>query len=200
MNRKNLFQKVRQRLCKHDWEVCKKPADSYLFAESSFIGVAKNAARLRNTSTENLKALGISKGLFQKRGYTMNREILFRGKLVANGEWAYGNLVVKSVGTAIITPDDTPIGKYGVVDTSTVGQFTGLKDKNGKKIFEGDIVDGCDFSAEDGYGIVQWADGAFEICGHDLVGTFHENYFEKDFEVIGNIYDNPELLEEEKHE
>lgn len=69
------------------------------------------------------------------------REILFRGKLTANGEWAYGNLDIKPGGKiAVITPDDTPIGKYGQVDPATVGQYTGLTDIMGAKIFEGDIV------------------------------------------------------------
>ena len=74
------------------------------------------------------------------------REILFRGKLTANGEWAYGNLDIKPGGKiAVITPDDTPIGKYGQVDPATVGQYTGLSDRDGVKIFEGDICDFCVF-------------------------------------------------------
>ena len=61
------------------------------------------------------------------------REILFRGK--HNGVWSKGNLIVKKGGVTIITPDDTPLGVYGQVDPSTVGQYTGLTDKNGVKIF-----------------------------------------------------------------
>lgn len=70
----------------------------------------------------------------------MTREILFRGKLLNGGEWSYGNLIVKLSDMAIITPDDTPLGKYGQIDPATVGQYTGLTDKNGRKIFEGDII------------------------------------------------------------
>ena len=121
------------------------------------------------------------------------REILFRGK--HNGVWSEGNLVVKKDGVTIITPDDTPLGVYGQVDPDTVGQYTGVTDRNGVKIFEGDIVDGGDFSAEYGYGVIRWEDGAFEAAGSDVAGTFYENYWGTDFEVIGNIHENPELLE-----
>lgn len=129
------------------------------------------------------------------------REILFRGKRVDNGEWVDGNLFIPDkedtptqicIGTNIIriTHDVLP---------ETVGQYTGIKDENGKKIFEGDIVEGADFTVEDGgYGIVSFDDGAFEVSGNNIIGTFHENYWGKEFEVIGNIHDNPELLEDKQ--
>lgn len=134
------------------------------------------------------------------------REILFRGKRVDNGEWIVGHLLKYEDGRARITESHTDIFCYekdnsiiqtvaNEVDPATVGQYTGLTDKNGEKIFEGDIVEGGDFDAEEGYGVIRWEDGAFEVATETFLGTFHENYWGKDFEIIGNIHDNPELME-----
>lgn len=129
------------------------------------------------------------------------REILFRGKRIDNGEWVEGFYSHEKVGgylTAVFITEmltDRVVAHHRV-DPSTVGQYTGLTDTNGKRIFEGDVVEGADFTAEDGYGVVEWYDGAFEIGNGEWCGTFHENYNGKEFEVIGNIHDNPELLKE----
>jgi len=69
----------------------------------------------------------------------MDDRFIFRGKL-SNGQWAYGNLACKINGLFIITPDETPIGRYGAVDPATVGQCTGQRDKNGALIYEGDVL------------------------------------------------------------
>lgn len=153
----------------------------------------------------------------------MNREILFRGKLIGNDRWSYGNLVIKHNSISIITPDSTPLGRYGQVMPETVGQYTGLLDKNGKEIFEGDIVDFFNIRGK----IVNEC-GAFGIAvspniDYDLLESkipfnnnanfcFNDNFislwelwwnYEQDdnplyeVEIIGNIHDNPELLKQE---
>lgn len=131
------------------------------------------------------------------------REYLFRGKMIANGNWSEGNLLVTKQGCCI-TPDATVLGSYGAVDPKTVGQYTGMLDKNGKKIFEGDIVDFVSRTIDEGYGVVRYNPYLTEfeieydtfrekmpakcVCG---LGRFYES---EDIEVIGNIYDNPNLI------
>lgn len=129
------------------------------------------------------------------------KEILFRGKKTDTGEWVEGFFIKRAddclcyAGENYIVNCDKDGFNWHVVDPATVGQYTGLTDNNGKKIFKGDIVEGADFTAEDGgYGVVFFDEGAFEVCGNNIIGTFHENYWGKEFEVIGNIHDNPEPL------
>ncbi len=125
------------------------------------------------------------------------REILFRGKRIDDKEWVIGSLsteYIKECGCVMISPTSDTCYK---VSPETVGQYTGLIDKNGKKIFESDIVSGYGFDEEDGYGVIKWNDGAFEIEGTSVIGTFHENYWGYELEVIGNVFDNPELLQAE---
>lgn len=138
------------------------------------------------------------------------REILFRGKSVNDGEWCYGSLVI----TTLEPVDDTPIKHYHIEDMTigcfpnefqsgisetvapeTVGQFTGLTDKNGTKIFEGDIckVGNLLYKVEFKYSC-WW----FTILSNNVYccPAFNSHCGEY-CEIIGNIHDNPELLEVE---
>ena len=121
------------------------------------------------------------------------REILFRGKRVDNGEWIQGDIVQFPVHGA-------------EVDSDTVGQYTGLTDKNGKKIFEGDILQGF-WYCEGVRAKVVWIDDAatfgilysFRKSGEEtawLNSSWYKFTSESPCfpEIIGNIYDNPELL------
>ena len=124
----------------------------------------------------------------------MMREILFRGKRVDNDEWVYGFLTCMNyidVFTQKVCYDGEEELKYCTVehcqvDAHTVGQYTGLTDKNGKKIFEGDIVE----SPNGTQGFIEWqnAECAFLVN----IGDDWQTMDDCPYEVIGNIYDNKE--------
>lgn len=138
----------------------------------------------------------------------MNRDIEFRG--MHSNKWLYGYLV-KSV-------DDNKYyitvstDQFYQVKKETIGQYTGLKDKNGKKIFEGDIIrldddyrksiSSCDAKTEEELVrkdcLVGFKDGSFMFCRNRYVIDDFDSYLwisNKYCEVIGNIYENKELLE-----
>ena len=123
------------------------------------------------------------------------REILFRGRLKNGLGWAEGNLNIRKNEIAIITPDETPIGRYGQVDPETIGQYTGLCDKNGTKIFEGDVIRRKgDFMASN-Y-VIRYIDKYAAFIGMSYGNNeIYLHRCDADFVVIGNIHDNPELLE-----
>lgn len=143
------------------------------------------------------------------------REILFRGKLLNTEKWIQGFYCAMEATTYAVEEDykNYPVPTHHCiavdemtdwglpnklvlyeVDSATVGQFTGLTDKNGKKIFEGDIIkllkcenDVCTLKDDNPNYYFQGKNGRYEIS--------EEPHNPECFEVIGNIYDNPELLE-----
>ena len=132
------------------------------------------------------------------------RKILFRGKRIDNGEWIYGDVVQFPTHGIVRIVEQEPSYKDAEVDSETVGQYTGLTDKNGKKIFEGDIikiVPYYDYSDDYSISKVYSYNGisCVDYHGDDFDSTalgFLDDYLpDGDFEVIGNIHDNPELLE-----
>lgn len=131
------------------------------------------------------------------------KEILFKAKKIGNGEWAEGSLIVYPDGDSYICGDcDEPdtLNKYKV-DPETVCRYTGLTDKNNHKIWENNIciVYSDNLDEKDRYFIVKWDDdGArFILKGDIFTADFDYLYWFK-CEVIGNIFDNPELLEMKK--
>lgn len=122
------------------------------------------------------------------------RDILFRGKRIDNGEWVEGYYaaLLDAVGmthmihTPRCDPDDS--NRVYFIAPDTLGQYTGLNDRNGRMIFEGDIV--------------QWHSLFYPICWIDKYARFAAKPKGAVFavipfdqgEVVGNIYDNPELL------
>ena len=148
------------------------------------------------------------------------REILFRGKRLDNGEWAEGACIKdfefygrKDEHLYIVTHKH-PSGCFGAdiyfeVFPETIGQYTSITDKNGKKIFEGDIFR----IGDEMVGDIIFKDGCFRMEVYGLCGTYTESgydecgggwgiiecepidwYYIHDMEIIGNIHDNPELL------
>lgn len=154
------------------------------------------------------------------------REILFRGKSCENGDWCEGTLVIHKYYRSSSEEKDCRIVDmiYGIdddgfayyhsgcdesCDPKTIGQFTGLVDKNGKKVFEGDILS---IECYDGGSLFEpsctWHENAEVIWSQEHFGWYAKFADEelslweyddsKTIEVIGNIHDNPELMEVEK--
>lgn len=137
----------------------------------------------------------------------MKREIKFRGKHLDNGEWIFGDLIENqgrffiyhaTSETTIEDSDDGCISIVAVeVNPATVGQFTGLKDKNGREIYEGDVMEipESDFNAYI-IGTIEYQDDSFFIQSRNGGSAWglHWSLRKHDASILGNIHDNPELL------
>lgn len=125
------------------------------------------------------------------------RTIRFRGKFKKTGEWLYGDLIRNVEGAfAIVLPYEISMNNYYrnyVVDKETIGQFTGLYDESGKAVYEGDLLRGYDNNVIE----VVWLDACFCGCISNTIVPLRILDVE-DRDVIGNIYDNKELLERGK--
>lgn len=138
------------------------------------------------------------------------REILFRGKRLDNGEWVEGIAFPHDGAQCSILYQHPADGSLAgtEVDPATVGQLTGLTDKNGKKIFEGDVV----LEKHTGYkAVVEWQSDTCRflaiIANRRSERSPHFFYVDKGSdrgsqmssnEIIGNIHDNPELMEDKQ--
>lgn len=143
----------------------------------------------------------------------MNREIIYRGKRCSDGKWVYGFYVESKTSWIGHKPHKSWIvsdaisnggffnilGRYAVKD-DTVGQFTGLHDKNGKRIFEGDIVEVTSIRYED-FMKKMLCEIVYDngLCCFDFLALDRKRCMcatipDAEIEVIGNIHDNTELL------
>ncbi len=132
----------------------------------------------------------------------MSREILFKAKRTDNGEWVEGALfdsedycvIGQQIKFSPYTKNECKIAGY-TVDKTTICQYTGLTDKNGKKIWENDIVE---IPKEDGYFKAEWEEDTARWIMDNKSERYivdFDNYWSYEVEVVSNIFDNPELLE-----
>lgn len=134
------------------------------------------------------------------------RKTLFRCKLKDSGEWIYWDMLGR------ITTRFGKISKHtikrkageshyffahqlwNIMDRATVGECVGLKDGFKNLIFEGDILVGPFFEDDDGYGVVSWINGGWEVKSEHVGCPLNERSGSMQYDILGNVHDNPELL------
>lgn len=131
------------------------------------------------------------------------RTIKFRGYLKRNKKWMYGDLAHVQ-GEPCISEDVSDANKKTIgwnTDPDSIGQFTGVLDKNGAEIYEGDIIRSCDSTGEPLLHQIYYLDSearfATKLIGYDELngGKLTQRWVDEiGFEIVGNIFDNPELL------
>lgn len=117
-----------------------------------------------------------------------SREILFRGKNIVTNKWVEG--YYKRIGGVTLIEEAERAGVSHYVDPQTVGQYVNRTDKNGRRIFEGDIVKSeiyCDVGC--------YPHTETRIFRVEISDFYRRDIYGNNIEVIGNVYDNPELLE-----
>ena len=130
--------------------------------------------------------------------YLMDEKYLFKAKSMDRGDWVVGYLVKNQEWTYIVVPLENGGFEFGTVDPNTICQCTGLKDKNGNLIWENDIIAYRDCT-EEKYVIAWELDKAcFEYQQYSCSIMNFDELSSCEVEVIGNIFDNPELLESEE--
>ncbi|HDI0501216.1 TPA: hypothetical protein PJ488_001511 [Listeria innocua] len=132
------------------------------------------------------------------------REIEFRGKRIDNGEWVYGNLMQFEDSATFIFPDERKgastltyahfiINNMHAIDEKTIGQYTERQDINNNKIFEKDIAT-CQFFDKKITGLIEFIEYMWAVNDRKNQRLYQLNEV-SNIEVIGNIHENPELLE-----
>lgn len=138
------------------------------------------------------------------------REIKFRGKSFADYKWHYGDLIQMDNGDTYIHETIQGCRSSHMINPNTVGQYTGLKDKNDKEIYEGDIIKEFDSDGDPwSLSAVEWGEhlgvgwclkGIKSFCEYDkrVYDVDLESSVVCKSEIVGNIYDNPELINKEE--
>lgn len=120
------------------------------------------------------------------------RKIKSRGKRLDNGVWVEGSLLQDDYGVCMIVEFVDHHEQWHEVDPDTVGQYTGMKDKNTREVYEGDVLT----DKFESVGVIEWQNGCFVVNFGDVDVFQISDCFDDSYQmwVIGNIHDNPEML------